>query len=207
MRSIGSKNTVAGSRAYGYAARLVTIGCLIALILTVSGIGAQSPYGDGEEDILKRPNQSNPIDQMIAFFNRYSKPALYVGLGAIGILILRWLNPLNIVDSINERSLKKAIRGIDPLLKHIAEYAEAENADNEDNEETEFLDGGILAGMTEIADLIDSEDVPPYVLTVNNLMLDNIQVALKHLKHFKSYSADKPINAMFIVLDGIKTIT
>ena len=206
MRSKGSKNTGTGSHSHGLTAHLVVTGCLIALMLAVTGISAQNPFAD-EKNILERPDQSNPIDQMIEFFNKYSKPALYVGLGAIGLLILRWLNPLNIVDSINERSLKKAIRGIDPLLKHIADYAEAENADNEDNEETEFLDGGILASMTEIADLVETEDVPPYVLTVNNLMLDNIQVALKHLKHFKSYSADKHTNAMFIVLDGIKTIT
>ncbi len=207
MRPIGSKNTaVLCSHSGGFITRRIYVVCLIALMLTVT-VGAQSGYGDSDKDILERPNRSNPIDQMIEFFNKYSKPALYVGLGAIGLLILRWLNPLNIVDSINERSLKKAIRGIDPLLKHIAQYAEAENADNEDNEETEFLDGGILASMTEIADLVETEDVPPYVLTVNNLMLDNIQVALKHLKHFKSYSADKHTNALFIVLDGIKTIT
>jgi hypothetical protein len=58
-----------------------------------------------------------------------------------------------------------------------------------------------------VAEFSNAEQVPSYVLTVNDLMLDNIRVTLKRLRRFTEGNAERYREYMFSVLQGIKTLT
>jgi hypothetical protein len=96
------------------------------------------------------------------------------------------------------------MRGVDELVRRIEKEAE-ETAGAEPEEES--ADGGVLAGMAEMAEFAEAEAVPSYVTTVNDRMLDNIRVTLKRLRRFREGHAERYRNYMFSVLKGIKTIT
>ena len=70
-----------------------------------------------------------------------------------------------------------------------------------------MVEEGLLAGLAEVAEFTNAEQVPAYVLTVNDLMLDNIRLTLKRLRRFTEASADRYRDYMFSVLKGIKTLT
>ncbi len=89
------------------------------------------------------------------------------------------------------------------MLKRIQEEAETTTSETEEPQ----TDAGALAGMAEIAEFDEAEQVPSYVLTVNDLMLDNIRTTLKRLQRFKEGHAERYRSYMFSVLKGIKTIT
>ena len=98
------------------------------------------------------------------------------------VVALKIVNPFRIYDSISERLLKRSLLSVDDLLKRIQEEAEA-TTENAPKEET-VVEEGLLAGLAEVAEFTNAEQVPAYVLTVNDLMLDNIRLTLKRLRRF-----------------------
>jgi hypothetical protein len=102
--------------------------------------------------------------------------------------------------------LRRSLRGVDELLKRIQEEAEA-TSENSKKEDSAVPEEGLLAGLAEVAEFANAEQVPSYVLTVNDLMLDNIRVTLKRLRRFTESNAQRYREYMFSVLQGIKTLT
>jgi len=145
-----------------------------------------------------------PIEQMQAAWERWGR--FVIGGAAVLLLIAAvWIiNPFRIYDSANERRLRRALRGVDDLLKRIQEEAEAAS-ENSKKEET-MPEEGLLAGLAEVAEFSNAEQVPSYVLTVNDLMLDNIRVTLKKLHRMTEGNAQRYRGYMFSVLKGIKTL-
>jgi len=182
------------------------LGCLLTLAwagITWSQDGYQIEDGEGI-----RRQQTDAIDKMNEALRKYGKISLKVGAVLLGIVILKIINPLNLYYNAGDRALKRAVRNVEDLLKKIREEAETVNADEEsETEEEEVPLEGLLAGMTEIAEMDDADDVPAYILTVNDLMLDDICITLKRLRRFRDGSADKYKSSMFSVITGIKTIT
>ena len=96
------------------------------------------------------------------------------------------------------------MRGVDELVKRIQKEAEEKTGPEPEEEST---DGGILAGMAEIVEFSQAEEVPAYVTTVNDRMLDNIRIALTRLRRFQDGQAERYRNYMVSVLKGIKALT
>ena len=157
---------------------------------------------DGFAEITRR--RSDPIDRINEALQRYGRVFLWVGVGLSTVVVLKIVGPVQIYYGAQDRRLKRAVRPVDELLKRIQQ--EAEVTTEAPKEET-AAESGLLAGMTEIAEFEEAEQAPSYVLTVNDLMLDNIAVALKKLRRFGDGSAEKYQDNMFTVLQGIKTIT
>ncbi|MHC4520219.1 MAG: hypothetical protein ACYTAS_16635, partial [Planctomycetota bacterium] len=112
--------------------------------------------------------------------------------------------PFQRYQGTKEKIVERAVRGVGDLVKRVEEEAQA--ATPEPQEET--TEGSVLAGMTEITEYAQGEEVPSYVLTVNDVTLDNIRVTLKRLRRFKEEGhAPRYRGYMFSVLKGIKTIT
>jgi hypothetical protein len=61
--------------------------------------------------------------------------------------------------------------------------------------------------MMEVAEFEEGEQVPSYVLTVNDLMLDSMGDTFKRLRRFSEGDAARYRDYMFGVLEGIKTLT
>lgn len=179
--------------------RALTLGCLVLLAATVT-LGRSTP-DDETYDILNRRGP-DPIDRINEALHRWSKAFLAVGAALLGIVALKIISPFEIYHSTNDRLLKRAVRGVDELLKRIQEEAETTTAENKEPP----IEGGALAGMAEIAEFDRAEQVPPYVLTVNDLTLDNVRVTLKRLRRFQDSHAERYRAYMFSVLKGIKTI-
>ena len=91
-------------------------------------------------------------------------------------------------------------------MKRIQEEAEAASEDSK-KEESAVVEEGLLAGLAEVAEFSNAQQVPSYVLTVNDLMLDNIRLTLKRLRQPAEGIADRYREYMFSVLQGIKTLT
>jgi hypothetical protein len=92
---------------------------------------------------------------------------------------------------------------VEELLKRIQQEAEAAREDSGDETAAE---GGLLGGLAEVAEFTQAEQVPAYVLTVNDVMLDNIRVTLKRLRRFTEGNAPRYRDYLFSVLKGIKTL-
>jgi hypothetical protein len=116
------------------------------------------------------------------------------------------LKPFRFFDAASDRLLKRSLRGVEELLKRIQEEAEATSEDSK-KEESAVPEEGLLAGLAEVAEFSNAEQVPSYVLTVNDLMLDNIRLTLKRLRRFTEGNAQRYREYMFSVLQGIKTLT
>jgi len=177
--------------------------CIIVLAFTVASWGRAESEEEGFTGYSPE-KRANPIDEIEAALHRYGRVFLYVGLGLSGILLLKIVAPVQIYYGLQEWRLKRAVWGVDELLKRIQKEAEATS--DAPKEETQ-AENGLLAGMAEMAEFEQAEQVPPYVLTVNDLMLDNIAVTLRKLRRFNDGSAEKYQDNMFTVIHGIKTIT
>lgn len=176
------------------------------ILLAIAAVSRGRVDSDDEAFVdLPPQRRENPIDEMTAALHRYGRVFLYIGLGLSGLLVLKIVAPVQIYYGLQERRLRRAVWGVDELLKRIQKEAETSN-DTTTKEETP-AETGLLAGMAEMAEFEQAEQVPAYVLTVNDLMLDSIAQTLRKLRRFGDGSAEKYQNNMFTVVHGIKTIT
>jgi hypothetical protein len=175
--------------------------CLV-LLLVATAMFAQGQRDDEAYDILDRRG-TDPIDEITAALHRWSKVFLIVGAVLLGIVALKIVKPFEVYRSTNERMLKRAVRGVDDLLRRIQEEAETATSETK----APPADAGVLAGMVEMVEFDRAEQVPPYVLTVNDLMLDSVRNTLKRLERFREGNAARYRGYMVSVLKGIKTIT
>jgi len=175
---------------------------LAVLALTAAAWGQTTSNDDGFPDFNRRGFEQ--IDRIEQALRRYGRIFLWVGAGLTGVIILKIISPLQIYYGAQEGRLRRAVNGVDELLKRIHREAEATS---ETPKEEAAGESGVLAGMSEIAEFEQAEQVPSYVLTVNDLMLDNIAIALRKLLRFRDVNAEKYQDNMFTVLHGIKTIT
>ncbi len=180
---------------------VLALACLL-LLVAATGAAARGMPDDEAYDILDRRGP-DPIDQISAALHRWSKVFLAVGAILLGIVALKVISPFEVYHSANEKLLKRTVRRVGELLKRIQQEAETTTSETKEPP----TEAGVLAGMAEIAEFDRAEQVPPYVLTVNDLMLDNIRVTLKRLQRFREPRADRYRSYMFSVLKGIKTIT
>ncbi len=208
-RTVATRHAVSAMRTHGWglsrpswnAVALATLILLLVLSLTPTVLG-QGAQDDERYDQIERQGFQG-IDQFTAALHRWSRTFFIVAGALFVILALKLLNPLQIYHGVNDRRLSKAVRGVDDLIKRI--QAEAETTASDANEGP--VEGGLLTAMAEIAEFSQAEQVPAYVLTVNDLTLDNIRVALHRLQRFEGGNADRYRNYMFSVLGGMKTIT
>jgi hypothetical protein len=176
--------------------------CLIVLALGTMALG-QTGYEDEGLDRNSRP-ESGPIQQIQQTWQQWSKILIW-GAAVLLLGVALWIiSPFRIYDSANERLLKRAVRGVDDLLTRIQKEAETVT---EDAKKETAPEEGLLAGLTEVAEFTNAEQVPSYVLTVNDLMLDNIRTTLKKLRRFTEGNAERYRDYMFSVLKGMKTLT
>ena len=174
----------------------------LLILLLVTGVGSQDSQSvDGYNRL--DPEGLKQIDRIGEALHQAGKICMIVGLALLAILGLRKLAPTRVLDSLREKRLMDAIEDIDGLLEHVRVHAEATG--DEPNDQTE--DEGILAGMMEVNGLAQGEDVPSYVLTVNDIMLDRIMRTLTRLRRMRLPKAARYRNYMFTVLSGIKSIT
>jgi hypothetical protein len=174
-------------------------------VLTASVWGRAGSEEEGFAG-LSPEKRANPIDDIEAALHRYGRIFLWIGIGLSGVLVLKILAPVQIYYGFQEWRLKRAVWGVDELLKRIQQEAEVTSEAPKEKEDAS-AESGLLAGMAEMAEFEQAEQVPPYVLTVNDLMLDNMAVTLRKLHRFTDGGAEKYQNNMFTVLHGIKTIT
>lgn len=175
--------------------------CLVVLAMATAALGRQADEPEGVDEVEHRG--LDQIDIITQKLHRYGHISLKVGAVLLGIIILKIINPFQQYHSAQDRLLERAVRDVDELLKRIRKEAETQTPEPAE----EAGDAGILAGMAEIAEFSQAEEVPAYVLTVNDVMLDKIQVTLKRLRRFKEGHADRYREYMYSVLKGIKTIT
>jgi hypothetical protein len=165
--------------------------------------GQASSDDDGFSEINRR--QTDPFDRINKALQQYGRVFLWVGVGLSAVVAIRIVAPVQIYYGMQDRRLRRAVRPVDELLKRIGK--EAEVASEAPKEEETAAENGVLAGMMEIAEFEQAEQTPPYVLTVNDMMLDNIGLTLKRLRRFHDGSAEKYQNNMFTVIHGIQTIS
>jgi len=185
---------------------------LAAVAWGQAGQGSQSrrtatrgPYDvEGLEQIDR--GGPGPIEQFQQFWQQYGKFFIWGGACLLLVAAVWILKPFRFFDAASDRLLKRALRGVDDLLKRIQEEAEAAS-ENSKKEESTVPEEGLLAGLAEVAEFSNAEQVPSYVLTVNDLMLDNIRLTLKRLRRFTEGNAQRYREYMFSVLQGIKTLT
>ena len=175
---------------------------LILLILGGAGAWSQNTQSEDGYDRLN-PEGLRQIDRITEALHQTGKISVIVGLASVAIVGLKKMASMSVLDSIKEKRLKNATEDVDGLLEHIRVHAETTS--NESNGQTE--DQGILAGMMEVSGLAGSEDVPSYVLTVNDVMLDKIRNTLTRLRRMRMTKATRYRHYMFTILNGIKVIT
>jgi hypothetical protein len=178
------------------------VGLCLVLILTAVALG-QGVYGEEGGDQVTRRG-TDPIGQIVEAWHRWRHVVLWVITGVLLLVALRILNPFRLYGIMTEGLLKRAVRNVEELLKRIQQEAEATSAEAQDEAPAE---GGLLAGLAEVAEFTQAEPVPSYVLTVNDLMLDNIRVTLQRLRRFHEGNAPRYREYMFSVLRGMKTLT
>lgn len=178
--------------------------CVLVLVLTAMA-SAQTGYDDVG---IERGTQNGPIEQARAMWQEWRNVVIWIAAVLLLIVALWIINPFRMYDSINERLLRRSLLSVDDLLKRIQAEAEttSEDAQNSQKEDT-VVEEGLLGALTEVSDFTNAEQVPAYVLTVNDLMLDNIRLTLKRLRRFTDGSAERYRDYMYSVLKGIKTQT
>jgi hypothetical protein len=179
----------------------VLVGFVLLVLVTVA-LG-QSGYDDVGLDKANRG--PDPIQRINEAWQQWRGVLAWVATILLLLVALRLVNPFRIYDSVNDRLLKKSLQSIDELLKRI--QAEAETTTEDASKEETTIEEGLLAGLAEVAEFSNAEQVPAYVLTVNDLMLDNIRLTLKRLRHFTEANAERYRDYMYSVLKGIKTLT
>jgi hypothetical protein len=193
-------------RGRGRWARILTLVCLIVLVLAALAWG-QAGYEVEGVDRLNRGGP-DPVQQIEQFWQQYGKFFIWGGACLLLVAALWILKPFRFFDAAGDWLLRRSLRGVEDLLKRIQEEAETTTEDaKSNNEEAAVVEEGLLAGLAEVAEFSNAEQVPSYVLTVNDLMLDNIRVTLKRLRRFTEGNAQRYRDYMFSVLKGIKTLT
>jgi hypothetical protein len=169
---------------------------------------ATAALGQGTDDVgferISRQGQEQ-IDRINELLRQSGRVFVGVGVFLAAVVVLKVASPARIADSVRDRRLRRAVRDVDELLIRIQKEMEATTEDS--GSKTEAADEGLLAGMAEVAEFEQAERVPAYVLTVNDLMLDNIRLAMKRLRRRKEGDAERYRDYMFSVLKGIKAIT
>lgn len=179
---------------------------LIGLVLLAAAAPLWARAAPDDEAEVEQQIERRGFDQFDRIheaLQRWGKIFIYVAAGLLAIVAIKIIDPLRFYYGSHDRLLKRAVRGVDELLKRIQE----ETANTEPEPAQETADGGVLAGMAEIAEFDEAEKVPAYVLTVNDLMLDNVRVALSRLRRFNEGHAERYKDYMYTVLKGIKTMT
>jgi hypothetical protein len=180
--------------------------CCLVLVPTAEAFGRGRFDPEGLEQVVQ-PDQRgpDPIQRMREFWQHWGKYFIWGVAFLLLVVALRIINPFRIYDSLSERLLRRSLLSVDDLLKRI--QAEAETATEDAKKDETTVEEGLLAGLAEVAEFTNAEQVPAYVLTVNDLMLDNIRVTLKRLRRFTESNAQRYRDYMFSVLKGIKTLT
>ena len=179
---------------------LILVG-LLAFTMTAVTRG-QDIYEQEDMDQINRPGLEQ-LDRINHALELAGKIFLGIGVALLAIVALKILSPVRIYDNTKDRHLRKAVRGVDDLLQRVQKEAEATSEDAKE----EAPEEGVLAGMTEVAEFSEAEQVPSYVLTVNDLMLDNIRTTLKKLRRFTAGDAQRYREYLFSVIKGVKTLT
>jgi hypothetical protein len=190
----------------GPGTRILWIGllvCVLVLMLAAGASGRARFDDEGLEPVT--PHGPDPIERIRETWQQWGRVLVLIAAVLLLVVAVWIINPFRIYDSLNERLLKRSLLRVDDLLKRIQEEAEA-TSENTRTEET-TAEEGLLAGLTEVAEFANAEQVPAYVLTVNDLMLDNIRLTLKRLRRFTEGNAERYRDYMFSVLKGIKTLT
>ncbi len=178
--------------------------CLVVLVLTAVAWGRIGFEEEGLEQVERRG--PDPIQQFLEFWQQWRGPVIW-GAACVLLVAAVWIiKPFRFLDAASDRMLKRSLRGVEDLLKRIQEEAEAAS-ENSKKEESTVVEEGLLAGLAEVAEFSNAEQVPSYVLTVNDLMLDNIRLTLKRLRRFTEGNAQRYRDYMYSVLKGIKTLT
>lgn len=180
------------------------------LLASVALFGlAVTAWGQGSDEAgferISRQSQEQ-IDRLNELLRLSGRIFLGVGVALAAVVVLKVASPARIADGIGDRRLRRAVRSVDELLVQIQKEMEATTEESKDSKK-EAADEGLLAGMTEVAEFEQAEQVPAYVLSVDDLMLDNIRVTLKKLRRHKEGDAARYRDYMFSVLKGIKAIT
>jgi len=181
-------------------------GVLLLASVTILGLAAAA-WGQGADDEgFERVNRQGQeqIDRINKALEQAGKVFAVIGLAVAVFVCVKIISPARIADSVRERRLRKAVRDVDELLTRIQKEAEATS---EDSKKKEATDEGLLAGMAEVAEFEEAEQAPSYVLTVSDLMLDNIRATLKRLRGRKESDAERYKDYLFTTIKGIKTIT
>ncbi len=186
--------------------RVALLMLILVCLATLAWPGAVSAQtaGDDEGYGLTSRRGLNQLDQINEALRRHGKTSLKVAGVVLVLLVIKILSPIGMYHSFKDRLLNRAVRGVTDLVKRIEADAAAVEPEPE---EEESADGGLLAGMAEVAEFAQGEGVPAYVLTVNDLMLDSIRLTLHRLRRFTEGHAPRYRGYMFSVLKGIKTIT
>lgn len=195
-------------RPHGGAARsakvlALALACLVVLAATAVTWGRGAYEDEGYEQIDRRGLEQ--IDRINEALHRAGRIFAWVGIVVLAIVGLKVISPARIYSSTEDRLLKRAVRSVDDLLKRIQTEVQVEASNGDAKKETH--ESGLLAGMAEVAQFSKAEQVPAYVLTVNDLMLDNIRTALKRLRNSREGDAARYQDYMFSVIKGIKIIT
>lgn len=185
-------------------ARTWALACFAVLMLAALAWGQAGYEVEGLEQVNR--GGPDPIEQIRQAWQQWSKVLIWGGACLLLVAAVWILKPFRFFDAASDRLLKRALRGVEDLLKRIQEEAEAAS-ENSKKEESTVAEEGLLAGLAEVAEFSNAEQVPSYVLTVNDLMLDNIRVTLKRLRRFTEGNAERYREYMFSVLQGIKTLT
>jgi hypothetical protein len=186
---------------HGIRGRVHAFALLIILILG-TGAGRQSVRSIDGYDRLD-PEGLKQIDRISEALHRAGKISVVVGLALLALVGLKKMASMTVLDGIKEKRLTNAIKNVEGLLEHIRAHAETSSAESDD----QTGDEGVLAGMVEVTGQAKAEDVPSYVLTVNDFMLDNIMHTLTRLRRMRMAKAARYRNYMFTILNGIKVIT
>ncbi len=180
---------------------------LLLASITVLGLAAAAWGQTAEDEGFERISQQGQqqIDRLNEALRLAGKVFVGVGVFMAAVVTIKIISPARIADNIRDQRLRRAVKDVDELLTRIQKEMEATT--EESNSKTETADESLLAGMAEVAEFEEVEQVPAYVLTVNDLMLDNIRVTLKKLRKRKEGDAQRYRDYMFSVLKGMKTIT
>lgn len=181
--------------------KALTLACLILLATTALVRGQETGDEEAFDQINRRGQQQ--IDQLNEALWQAGKIFVGIGIALLVIVAVKVISPGRLMDGAGERLLARAVRDVDDLLTRIQKEAETTREDSK----TEAIDEGVLAGMMEIAEFSQAEQVPSYVLTVNDTMLDNIRVALRKLRRFQEGNAPRYRDYLFSVIKGMKIIT
>lgn len=181
--------------------------CSLLLVLA-AGASGRGRFDDEGLDQVTTQHGPDPIQRITETWQRWGRVLILTSAVILLIVAVRIVNPFRLYDSISERLLRRSLLSVDELLKRIQEEAEttAEDAQNSQKEET-VAEEGLLGALAEVADFTNAEQVPAYVLTVSDLMLDNIRLTLKRLRRFTEGNAERYRDYMYSVLKGIKTLT